>query len=78
LTTKGKIFTWVGVGLIAEAGFDAAYGAAILKDPCKGLSGPYVTCTSNFSTVRDVYFGLAAGVAAIGVIFLIKGLHSRQ
>ena len=47
MSTKGKVFTWVGVGLIAEGGFDAAYGAAILKDPCSGVSGPYVTCTSN-------------------------------
>jgi hypothetical protein len=77
MSTKGKVFTWVGVGLIAEGGFDAAYGAAILKDPCSGVSGPYVTCTSNYSTVRGVWLGASAAVAAIGVIFLIKGLHSR-
>lgn len=76
LTTKGKVFKWVGIGLIAEGGFDAAYGAAILKDPCSDFKG--FSCTSNYSTVRGAWLGASAGVAIVGVIFLIKGLHSRQ
>ncbi len=76
LTTKGKVLKWVGIGLIAEGAFDAAYGAAILKDPCSGYSSG--RCTSNYSTVRGTWLGASAGVAVVGVILLVKGLHSKQ
>ncbi|MCL4488911.1 MAG: hypothetical protein M1570_12375 [Chloroflexi bacterium] len=83
LTTKGKVLTWVGVGLLAESGFNAAYGAAILKDPCGGVKSVSVpgysySCTSNYSTVRGIWFGASAAVAVTGVILLVKGLHNRQ
>jgi hypothetical protein len=76
LTTKGKVFTIVGIGLMAEGALSGAYGAAILSDPCAGYRSG--SCTSNYNTVRATYFGICAASVVVGAIFLIKGLHSRE
>jgi hypothetical protein len=78
LTTKGRVFKWVGIGLMAEGAFSGLYGAAVLSDPCSGMSGRYVSCTSNYTTVRATWFGICAASVVTGAILLVKGLHSRE
>ena len=74
LTTKGKVFTWVGIGLIGSGVAEAAYGAAVLKDPCSGRR----SCTSNYSTVRGTWLGMCGASVVVGAILLVKGLRSKQ
>jgi hypothetical protein len=77
LTTAGKVMKWVGIGLIASGGAETIY-AATIKDPCAGISGPYVSCTSNYSTVRAVYYGSGGASIGVGAILLIVGLHKKM
>jgi hypothetical protein len=76
-TTKGKVLIGVGAGL-AGVGAALLISGATLKDPCAGISGPYITCTSNYTSVRGARIGVGAGSAVAGVILLIKGLGDKQ
>ena len=77
LTTAGKVMKWIGIGLMISGGAEAGYGA-IVKDPCSGLSGPYLTCTSNYTTVRTVYFAAGGASVGIGAVLLLVGLRKKE
>jgi hypothetical protein len=77
LSTKGKVFKWVGVGLMAVGGANIIRGA-ILSNPCNQFQGPGVFCSSNYSEVRAASFGFGGAAAGAGLfMYLIHG-HYRN
>jgi hypothetical protein len=74
LSTKGKVFKWLGIAMLGGGGALIGRGVA-LSDPCKAYSGPGVICTSNYQEVRGASIGLGAALAGVGAVML--ALHGR-
>jgi hypothetical protein len=70
-----KVYKVVGIVMMGAGSALIARGA-VLSDPCKGLNGPYVLCTSNYTTVRAASFGVGGGLAGGGLILFLHGRHA--
>ena len=67
---------WGGITFMAAGGGLVAGGASI-SDPCKGLSGPYVSCTSNYTSVRTSAFIIGGATAAVGAwLFMTRHIKN--
>jgi len=77
LTGKGKVFKWLGVGLMLGGGALIARGATV-SNPCNAFAGPGVICTSNYQAVRAASLGVGGASAGAGFIMFLRHNHYRE
>jgi hypothetical protein len=61
---------WGGIALMIGGGALIARGATV-TDPCSGLSGPGVLCTSNYQEVRAASLGVGGAALIAGVVLFL-------
>jgi hypothetical protein len=72
-STSGAM-KWGGIALMLGGGALVGRGASI-TDPCSGLSGPGVLCTSNYQTVRAASLALGGVAIVVGAVLFLHRHH---
>jgi hypothetical protein len=77
LTAKGRVFKWLGVGLMV-GGAALMIRGATLSDPCNAFTGPGVFCTSNYTQIRAVSLGIGGASVGAGLLMFLRHNHYRE